>query len=585
MTIMPSDAGATALTRAVAFSSSSWHRRMGIVTVPVALDVGARSLHPSLHTTPQYFVGMLVLVVAWVLALLAHRRLGQGWAGWVIPVVVLAAIGLMRVVPELTGMGILVVFPALWLGVDKRWPGVALASVAVLLLQALPGVILTRADAATWVGSVQLCLVATICALTQAWIAEGWTSHESQLHVRQEQLTDSMRRLAAGQALNEAIMDAVDVGLLGLRADGTISAMNAQHRKFLDLAFPEGFRGRAGQMGWVFDADGLTLLKREQLPTVRAQHGEEFHDCLVWVGREPGERKALAVSAMKVEGDDDEVVSVLVFKDVTDLVRALRVKDEFVAMVSHELRTPLTSILGYLDLAALDVSPKDPRRGYLEVVQRNARRLLRLVNDLLVTAQTERGVLELDRHPVDLVRLVQESTDDLRGRAVEAGVDVVLDLQPGLWVSGDRDRLAEVVDNLVTNAVKYSHRGGAVRVRLTAAEAAGDAGLQAALTVSDDGIGIEEADRRQLFTKFFRAQEAQRRAIQGVGLGLSISKAIVTGHGGTIEVHSEPGVGTTFEVRLPMAAAPDAGRLQGLPDTFDPPAPERRAGPGGARVR
>ncbi len=570
---MTTEQGSTAAPPAAsAFSSSHWGRRMAIVTVPVCLDVSLRLLHPDLHVTALYCVGIGVLLLGWVIALGARSPQANGWAGWTIPIVVLAAVGLLRVVPEPTGLGIIAALPAMWLGVDKRLPGVAVASAAVLVTQAAPGLISLGPTAATWVGSVQLCLVATICALSQSWIADGWRTHESQLHERQVQLSQTMRRLSAGQALNGAIMNAVDVGLVGLRRDGTYSAMNSHHKKFMESAFPDGHRGYAGQLGWVFDEDGTTFLTRDKMPTVRAHNGEEFSDYVIWVGEEPAERRALAVSAKRVDGGGDDVAAVLVYKDVTDLVRALRVRDEFVATVSHELRTPLTSILGYLDLAVTDVPERDPRRGYLEVVQRNARRLLRLVNDLLLTAQTERGVLDLDRCRVDLSEVVSESIDDLRARAEAVDVSVELDVQREAWVAGDRERLAEVIDNLITNAVKYSHVGGTVWVRLAVAQE-DEAAPTVVLSVGDDGIGIAESDRRQLFTKFFRTQEAQRRAIQGVGLGLSISRSIVAGHGGSIEVESEQGVGTTFEVRLPLATGPSPDApddLSELPDSLGP---------------
>ncbi len=561
---MTTEPGSAAAPPAAVFSSSHWGRRMAILSVPVALDATVRLLHPDLHTTTYYYAGIMVLLIAWAIALTGRSGGVRRWTGWMIPILVLGSIGLLRVVPEQTGMGIMVVFPALWLGVDKRLPGVAVASVSVLVLQALPGLVYLGGTASTWVASVQLCLVATICALSQSWIADGWRSHESQLHERQVRLGETMRRLSAGQALNEAIMNAVDVGLVGLRSDGSYAAMNEYHRGFLELAFPDGHRGYAGQLGWVFEEEGITLLTRDQMPTYRAQRGEEFSDCLIWVGKDPATRRALAVSARQV-GGDGEVAAVLVDKDVTDLVQALRARDEFVATVSHELRTPLTSILGYLDLAVTDVPERDPRRGYLEVVQRNARRLLRLVNDLLLTAQTAQGVLDLDRRPIDLSVVVGVCADDLRGRAVSAEVDVETDLQPGTWVHGDHERLAEVIDNLITNAIKYSHAGGSVRVRLVTTDVRDGAPPEVVLTVGDDGIGISESDRSQLFTKFFRTQEAQRRAIQGVGLGLSISRSIISAHDGSIEVHSEQGVGTTFVVRLPLATRPTTDDRSGTP--------------------
>ncbi len=531
-----------------------WGLRLGSVALPVLLDAALRLLHPGLHTTGYYVAGLgLLALTMGIAAGLQASRLPGGFA-WTVPLLTLASIGLMRLVPEPTGLGILVVFPAMWLGIDKRLQGVVVTAVAVLVLQAVPGLVYLGNDPVTWIASLQLSLVATICAWSMAWIADRWSKHETELRQEQARLHDATMRLSEGQALNEAIMSAVDVGLVALRGDGAYSSMNPQHRRFMELAYPDGHRGYAGQSGWVFEDDGRTFLGRERMPTIRAHQGEEFTDDLIWVGEDPAERRALAVSAKRVSGGADDLASVLVYKDVTDLVRALGIKDDFVATVSHELRTPLTSILGYLELAALAAPEQDPGRSYLEVVHRNGRRLLRLVNDLLLTAQTERGTLVLDQRAMDLSEVVGECLRDLDARASAAEVRFSPRLQPRTWVCGDRERLAEVVENLLTNAVKYSDAGGEVRVRLR--ECGTGARRCAELSIADDGIGMDEGDRRQLFTKFFRTQEAQRRAIQGVGLGLSISKAIVEGHDGGIRVDSAPGAGTTFTVTLPTVDDP-----------------------------
>ena len=132
--------------------------------------------------------------------------------------------------------------------------------------------------------------------------------------------------------------------------------MNPRHAEFLALAYPDGHRGWAGQTGHVYAADGTTPLEREEMPTMRAGRGEVLHDYLIWVGPEPGQRRALAVSSTPHYAEDGTFAgAVLAYHDITDLVTAVRIKDEFVASVSHELRTPLTSIIGYVDVLLDDV--------------------------------------------------------------------------------------------------------------------------------------------------------------------------------------------------------------------------------------
>lgn len=533
---------------------SHWGRRMIIVALPVALDAGVRAVRADMHSTSYHRIGLVLLAVAWATAAGLQRKRLPGRFVWMVPLTVFAAIGLLRLVPEPTGVGIMVVIPAMWLGIDKRMRGAAVAVMAVLVTQGVPAFTYFGSSPSAVVASIQLLLVVAVCSLSLAWIADQWGSHEEELREQQQELTRTWEQLTAGQRLNDAVVTAVDVGLVALQKDGAYTSMNPHHQRFMKLAYPDGHGGYAGQTGWVFEADGTTFLTRDRMPTIRARNGEEYSDYLIWVGEDPAQRRALAISAQRVEGDD-QLASVLVYKDVTDLVSALKVRDDFLATVSHELRTPLTSIIGYLDLALFDVEEEDPRRGYLEVVHRNARRLLRQVNDLLLTAKTDRGVLDLDQTAIDLSRVVSECLNDLGGCAERAAVRVDAHLVGGVWICGDRERLAEVLDNLLTNAVKYSHAGGAVSVNLV--ERIEDGQRTAVLTVADDGIGISVEEQHQLFTKFFRTQEAQQRAIQGIGLGLSITKSIVEGHDGSIEVTSAPGRGTTFTVVLPAVPGPE----------------------------
>lgn len=226
------------------------------------------------------------------------------------------------------------------------------------------------------------------------------------------------------------------------------------------------------------------------------------------------------------------------------LVELDTLKDEFVSSVSHELRTPLTSISGYVELL-LEEEASAERRDYLGIVDRNAQRLLGLVSDLLFSARLQAGRLELERVEVDMSRLVADAVASATPRAETAGVEVRVDDAPVSRVNGEPVRLAQLLDNLVSNAIKFTPSGGRVTVAL--AERQGTVRVE----VSDTGIGIPENEREKLFERFFRSQTALERQIQGTGLGLYISKAIVDAHGGRIGVQSQEGQGTTFVVELP----------------------------------
>jgi PAS domain S-box-containing protein len=236
-------------------------------------------------------------------------------------------------------------------------------------------------------------------------------------------------------------------------------------------------------------------------------------------------------------------------EDQNERLRELdRLKDEFVALVSHELRTPLTSIRGYLELVlegeAGDLT--DDQRQFLGVVERNAHRLLALVGDLLFLAQIEAGRLSLDVGAVDLSAIAAESVETARPIAEEKGITLTLATGPLALVAGDRARLAQLLDNLISNGVKFTPAGGRVDVRVR-----GQRG-QALVEVRDTGMGIPSEEQVHLFERFFRTAQATEQAIPGTGLGLAISKAIVHGHGGQITVASAEGSGTTFRVSIPI---------------------------------
>ncbi len=523
---------------------------------PVALDLTFQAGAGLLGDLgPWYPLGVAVVALAVVLA--ATDELSeQRWPALAssLPLLNFAAIGLLRMVPEPNGLGLLVVFPAMWLGIDRRGRGVVLTAAYTSVLVCLP-VMFYQGWTVQLIGRyVQVLAMAVLVALSMAITARTWQRREADAAAQRQVISDLLEAERSNRALTSAIVEAVDVGLVSLDKDGTYRSMNPRHAEFMALAYPEGHEGRAGQLGWVFAADGQTLLGRDDMPTIRAHRGEDFQDYLIWVGEDPDRRRALAISARHVERDGDaNGGQVLVYKDVTDLVGALRVKDDFVASVSHELRTPLTSIMGYIDLTLLDKQLGAGSRRQLEVARKNTGRLLRLVNDLLFTAQTDQGHLALDRTLVDLATIVKEAVDEETERARQHGVAVEVDLPEVAWVEGDPLRLGQVVDNLLTNAIKYSHRGGRVQVALLLSPGHDGGPDFVRLTITDEGIGISEEDQVRLFTRFFRASDAQERAIQGAGLGLSICKSLVEAHGGTVGVESAVGEGTTVHVSLPVA--------------------------------
>ena len=516
--------------------------------VPVALDACGVVLVQDVTPRASYLVGLALVAVATVVAVrVGQGRLSERWSV-LIPTADLLALGLMRV--ELVStVGIVMVFPAIWLGLQYGRRGVALTAAGAAV--SFVPVFLSRDPSSNELSRMaQILLLATICSLVVAVTAELWLGKVGEAAEAQRMLERAVADSADQRRFNEAILNSVDVGLLTLDAEGRVHSMNPRHQRFMELAYPDGHDGSPDQKGYTFAADGFTELAREDLPTWRAMHGETLRDYLIWVGAEPALRRAFAVSVSPFftpEGSFDGAV--LAYHDVTELMTAARLKDEFVATVSHELRTPLTSIVGYVDVLLEDV-PDIPGEAlpFLQTVQRNARRLHRLVDDLLSDA-LKLGKAELRLGRVSVVQVVRTSAVEAERSASLNGLDFSFDADGEglLEVEGDPERLAQVVDNIFNNAIKFTPRGGRVSARTWRD------GDEAVVEVADTGRGIPPEELEDVFVKFFRSPGVQVDAIPGTGIGLAISKAIVEAHGGSIDLSSAVGVGTTFQIRLPLA--------------------------------
>ena len=242
----------------------------------------------------------------------------------------------------------------------------------------------------------------------------------------------------------------------------------------------------------------------------------------------------------------DGIEYLIVLRELTELRRLERVRRDFVANVSHELRTPLTSIKAMaetlLEGARLDetVAPR-----FLQTIMRESDRLVRLSADLLDLSRVE--ALGIEKRPIDLSALVADVVARLSAQAEKADITLANEIRSPLDVSADRDEMAQVLVNLLDNAIAYSPRGGVVTFR------ASESPDSVTISITDTGIGILSHDIPRLFERFYRADKARSRASGGTGLGLSIVKHIVENHGGTVGVESEYNKGSVFSFTLPKS--------------------------------
>jgi len=361
------------------------------------------------------------------------------------------------------------------------------------------------------------------------------------------ELTRLLKLNIENQARVRAVMDATSEGILLIGRDGV---MGYHNRRFLDLFGLEAE-----------EIDGHPLDSLEGPVNRIFDEPDEFRRSILQAAKRPGEETRFLTKQHYPEVRDLEVYAARVtdregrdlgrlhaFRDVTRERELDRLKDEFVSLVSHELRTPLTSIKGYVDLLidgdAGEVT--EEQKEFLDIVKNNSDRLVLLVNDLLDVSRIEAGRINLRVQPVDLAGCIDEVATSLRPLMEQKRQSLKLELPADLpQVRADRDRVVQIVTNLLSNAHKYTLEGGAVSVR---AQADRD---DVQVEVSDTGVGMTADERDKLFTKFFRAQNPATQNISGTGLGLNIVKSLVEKQGGRIWVTSEPMKGSTFIFTIP----------------------------------
>jgi signal transduction histidine kinase/ActR/RegA family two-component response regulator len=233
--------------------------------------------------------------------------------------------------------------------------------------------------------------------------------------------------------------------------------------------------------------------------------------------------------------------------------RANRTKDEFLAMLGHELRNPLSPILAATQLMQLRGDDACARER--TIIERQARNLVRIVDDLLDVSRIARGKIALERRPIDLAAVIGEAIEQASPAIDQHAHRLEVEVPPGIVVDGDPARLAQVFANLLDNAAKYTRRGGHLRIRATASEGA------VAVAVRDDGQGIEPALLPHVFEAFVQGPQGRDRAGGGLGVGLAVARSLVSMHGGEIRAESAGrGCGATFTVELPRLPAPQAPR-------------------------
>lgn len=492
--------------------------------------------------TDAGFVGAqaLALFLLALCAVVPWERLPKR-AFLVIPLLDFIPVGILRASTEdlLQGLGLLAVFPMMWLAGSGYRPAVMvpLGTAATFAMVWTPH--FAEGNSTSYTLTAELVtpfMVLAIGIATAVMTASGM--------IQRTRVRELLARTELRQRLLDTVLETVDVGVLVLDSDGRRLLMNARQRELHRIALPDGVdEGREPEL-LVYGEDSDRLTPLERRPVHRARNGETFAHDVFRLGTGANAR-IVSVSARPFYGVTGcQEGSVLAFSDVTEVVKAVRARDRFVAAMSHEFRTPLTSLLGYAELLQEEPSLSAAARSDVQVMARNARHLNKMVDDILAAATSDST--EPVRAPLDLAQLLREEAASSAPEAARRGVALHVNADDALPILGDQTAVVRTLANLVSNALKYSETGG--KVVVTGKREGG----WAVCTVEDEGIGIAPEDLQRVFTRFQRSSAAVRSGIPGTGLGLALAREVAVQHGGSLDVASELGVGSVFTLRLPV---------------------------------
>lgn len=349
------------------------------------------------------------------------------------------------------------------------------------------------------------------------------------------QLKDTLGEIAGEKGKMEAIFTYMTDGVIAVNDRGEIIHANPSALKFLGIEDDEVSEKNLDLLFSKTDID-MTF---EQVKTF-----EDIEDNIIKVND-----IVLKVEVAPFKNEEQEIMGyIMVLQDITEQHKLETMRKEFVANVSHELRTPLTSIRSYIETLLEGVLEEDQElsRDFLRVVNSEAMRMTRLVKDLLQLSRLDYQQTEWNKYQFDLEEMVEQAVIKLEMAAKEKGHTIAVEKLSSVPIfEGDKDRIEQVILNIVSNAIKYTPNGGAIKVIIDYV----DGNIR--IIVEDNGIGIPENDLSRIFERFYRVDKARSRELGGTGLGLSIAKQIIEAHEGDIDINSVQGEGTTVTIQFP----------------------------------
>lgn len=517
---------------------SIWLTQLVLAATVITMSVLVLILEPTVFGNWTFSVGVAAIAgITFATLVTPWSRLPPP-AALTVPFADAIAIALLAGNNDLR-LGYLWVFPIMW--VSMHFGAQAMAAMLTVISATL--VLTVTADP----GSVSVLRVFVIL-ISLLFIAI--TTHLAMRHSR------ALRRLLLRQAsrLNATasrrtdqerrtteILNGVDTGVARISSSGVLLAVNDAYTQLYgidpsDLSQPAGSAEYSGLRG-------MPVPHMDRV-FARAARGEPFTDVRVWLFTPAGEWRTVSASTKRLSATErEEATTLLLVHDITAITHAERERERLAAIASHELKHPLTVMIGNAELAleSPELSPKTRER--LETILSASDRMLEMTTSMLSSSRGE-GVARDAFDEIDLRPIVADSVASFRPTARTHDVSVQLSAEQPLLISGDGFRLRQVVDNLVSNAIKYTPSEGTVRI---VAAVDGDS---VSLAVADTGIGVSKDELPKLLTPYFRTSAAKQKA-SGTGLGLNITNEIIAAHSGTLTIESEEGLGTTVTVRLP----------------------------------